>query len=134
MTTYVDSSAVLKLYLDEADSDEAQRLIDEDPVLVTSWLTVVEVRRNLSRALAGTVLADARVAFERDLDAFALISLDEASWWAAADVADELGVRSLDAVHLAAAKRLRMNDLRFCTFDLRQGQAARALGLRVVGC
>lgn len=134
MTTYVDASALLKLYVDEPDSQEAVRLVGADPVLVTSWLSVVEVRRNLARALVGEALSSARAAFEVDLDAMALVALDDTGWWAAADLAEELGVRSLDAVHLAAAKRLGITDLVFCTFDLRQGQAARALGFTVVGC
>lgn len=134
MTTYVDTSALLKLYLDEPDSDTAADLVNADPVLVTSWLTVVETRRNLAIALAGPNLVRARTQFEHDSDAFALISLGEAAWRAAADIAEELGVRSLDAVHLAAAKQLLIPDLTFCTFDLRQGQAARSLGFHVIGC
>lgn len=134
MTLYVDSSALLKLYLDEPDSDDARRMLTADPVLVTSWLTVVEVRRNLGRALTGADLARARAAFEADTDAIALVALDEVAWRVAADIAEELGVRSLDAVHLASAKRLRIPTLTFCTFDLRQGQAARQLGFTVLGC
>ena len=134
MTTYLDSSTLLKLYVDEADSDDAQRFVDADPVLVTAWVTLVEVRRNLARLLDGPVLARAREACERDLDAMALVSLDERGWRRAADIAETLGLRSLDAVHLAAAQQLQVADLAFCTFDLRQGQAARQLGLRVLGC
>jgi hypothetical protein len=134
MTTYVDSSALMKLYVAEADSDDAQRYIDADPVVVTSWLTLVEVRRNLARMLQGAALARARSQCERDLDSMAVVSLDERGWRRAADIGELLGVRSLDALHLAAAQQLQLPDLLFCTFDLRQGQAARQLGLRVVGC
>lgn len=134
MTLYVDSSALLKLYLDEADSPYAQEIIDADPVRVTAWVTLVEVRRNLARLLEGSSLTRLREACERDLDAMALVNLDERGWRRAADIGEVLGVRSLDAVHLAAAQQLGMPDLLFCTFDLRQGQAARQLGFRVVGC
>ena len=134
MTTYVDSSALLKLYIDEADSDDAQRLVDADPVLVTAWITYVEVRRNLARLLRGSALARAREACERDIEAMAVVSLDERGWRRAGDIGETLGVRSPDSLHLAAAQQLRIPDLLFCTFDLRQGQAARSLGLRVVGC
>lgn len=134
MTTYVDSSALLKLYVEEADSDDAQRIVDSDPVLVTAWVTVVEVRRNLARLLSGASLRRAREAHEHDLDALALVNLDERGWRRSADIAEVLGVRSLDSLHLAAAQQLQIPDLLFCTFDLRQGQAARQLGLRVVGC
>ena len=133
MTTYVDSSALLKLYVDEADSDDAQRILDADPVLATAWLTLVEVRRNLSRLLDGSTLTRARETCERDFDAIAVINLDERGWRRAADIAEFTGVRSLDALHLAAALQLQIPDLAFCTFDLRQAQAARQLGLRVVG-
>ncbi len=134
MTTYVDTSALLKLYVDEADSDDAEALLNADPVLVTSWLTLVEVRRNLARLLSGPTLTRAREACERDLDRFALISLDERGWRAAADIGETLMARSLDALHLATAKQLGVGHLTFCTFDLRQGLAARQLGFHVVGC
>jgi uncharacterized protein len=133
VTTYVDSSALLKLYVDEVDSDDAQRLLDADPVLATGWLTLVEVRRNLARLLSGAALTRAREACERDLDAMALVNLDERGLRRAADIAEVTGVRSLDALHLAAAQQLQIADLLFCTFDLRQANAARQLGLRVIG-
>ncbi|MFM8311249.1 MAG: type II toxin-antitoxin system VapC family toxin [Ilumatobacteraceae bacterium] len=133
MTTYVDSSALLKLYVDEPDSDDVQRILDADPVLVTAWISLVEVRRNLARLLAGASLARAREACERDFDAMALVSLDERGWRRAADIAEVLGVRSLDALHLATAQQLQIPDLIVCTFDLRQAHAARQLGLTVIG-
>jgi hypothetical protein len=42
-------------------------------------------------------------------------------------------VRSLDAVHLAAAQSLQIPGMAFVTFDLRQAQGARALGFTVLG-
>jgi predicted nucleic acid-binding protein len=42
VTTYVDSSALLKLYVDEADSDDARRFIAADLVIVTAWLALVD--------------------------------------------------------------------------------------------
>lgn len=134
MTTYVDTSALLKLYVDEADSSDAAELLASDPVLITSWLTLVEARRNLARLLDGDALRRAREACEHDLDRLAMVNPDERIWRAAAEIADHLGVRSLDAIHLATAQQLRIPELTFCTFDLRQGQAARRLGLRVLGC
>ena len=133
MTIYVDTSALLKLYVEEADSDDARRIIGADPILVTSWLTLVELRRSLARLLDGAELTRARAACERDLDAMALVSFDERGWRRAAEIAEIIGVRSLDALHLSAAKQLGIDDLAFCTFDLRQAQAARRLGLRVLG-
>lgn len=42
-------------------------------------------------------------------------------------------MRSLDALHLAAARRLGLEGLGFLTFDVKQAQAARALKLTVLG-
>lgn len=134
MTTYIDTSALVKLYIAEADSSDALRYLRADPVLVTSWLTVVELRRTLARALSGADLQSSLRASEADLDAMALVNPEERVWRSAADIAMETGVRSLDAIHLASARILEIDDLTFCTFDLRLGQAARHVGFRVLGC
>lgn len=134
MTLYVDSGALLKRYVIEPDSAVAQRLLGADRVLVTSCITLVEVRRNLARLLTGSDRSRARQAFGEDLDEFALVSCDEATADAASRIAETLGVRSLDAVHLASAQRLQIPGLGFLTFDLRQAQAARSLGFTVLGC
>ena len=77
MTTYVDSSALLKLYVAEPDSPTALALLESDPVLVTSWLSHVEVRRNLARVLNGTQLIKARQAENPNLClAFALSNFE----------------------------------------------------------
>jgi uncharacterized protein len=132
MTTYVDTSALLKRYVDEADSDRAVDLLVSDPALVTARHTVVEVRRNLARLLRATDAAAARAAFADDLQALSIIELDAATCELAATIAEQTGVRTLDAMHLGAATRLG-TALTFLTFDVRQAVAARALGFSVVG-
>ncbi len=132
MSTYVDSSALLKRYVDEADSAAADALLRADPALLTARHTIVEVRRNLARLLAGRDLTAARAAFADDLRAISIIELDEATCESAAAIAETTGVRTLDALHLAAAQRISAPGVGFLTFDLRQAQAARSLGLAVV--
>lgn len=133
MTTYVDTSALIKRYVEEDGSAVAEAWLRADPVLVTSWVTMVEVRRNLARLLSGTELATARQQCVADLDHFAMVAVDEALSHAAAEIGEVLGVRSLDALHLASAQRIQVPGLTFLTFDLRQAQAARSLGFTVVG-
>ena len=103
-----------------------------DPELVTGRHTVVEVRRNLSRLLEGPALVELRAAFATDLGTFAIVELDAATCELAATIAEQTGARSLDALHLGAARRLG-TALTFITFDVRQAQLAQALGFRVVG-
>lgn len=132
MSTYVDSSALLKRYVDEADSEAADALLRAGGALLTARHTVVEVRRNLGRLLSGRDLATARAAFADDLRSISIIELDAATCESAATIAETTGVRTLDALHLAAAQRISAPGVGFLTFDVRQAQAARSLGLTVV--
>lgn len=133
MSLYVDSSALLKRYVEGSDSDVAESLLHSDPSLLTARHTIVEVRRNLARLLDGRDLAAARSAFARDLDALSLVELDAVTCESAATIAEVTGVRTLDALHLAATQRLGGPAVPLLTFDVRQAQAARALGLIVIG-
>jgi hypothetical protein len=132
VSTYVDSSALLKRYVEEADSAAADALLRADHALLTARHTIVEVRRNLARLLSGRELVAARAAFADDLRSISIVELDEATCESAASIAEVTGVRTLDALHLAAARRVSEPGVSFLTFDLRQAQAARALGLTVV--
>lgn len=133
MSVYVDSSALLKRYVDEPDSETADSILRSDPSLVTARHTIVEVRRNLARLFTERNLADARAAFKRDLNAFSIVELDEVTCEGAAAIAEVVGVRTLDAMHLSAAQRVGGPSVTFLTFDARQAQAARTLGFTVVG-
>ena len=132
MTLYVDTSALLKRYVSEHDSDLAEQLIAADPTLVTCRLTEIELRRNLARLLDKDALLGARQQVQADLNAFALVSIDATTCNAAALIAEQTLCRSLDALHVAAARRTG-DTTTFLTFDQRQAQAARSVGLVVVG-
>jgi len=129
---YVESSAMMKLYRPEVGSDETLRAITAERVPVTSRLTEIEVRRNFVRHFAGEELASVQRRLQIDLDEFALMSLDAEVCEDAALIAEETLCRSLDAIHLAAARRASPNAT-VLTFDRRQAQAARAIGMSVLG-
>ena len=132
MTLYVDSSALLKRYVAEHDSEVAEQLMAIDPVLVTSRITEVEVRRNLVRLLDPEDAAVAKRQFLEDLNVFALVGMDAVTCNQAARIAEQTLCRSLDALHLAAAIRAG-SATTLLTFDHRQAQAARSLDLSVIG-
>lgn len=91
------------------------------------------MRRNLARLLDERDASAARAAFERDLEAFSLVELDATTCEMAAAIAELTGIRTLGALHLAAAQRVGGGAVPLLTFDLRQAQAARGLGLTVLG-
>jgi predicted nucleic acid-binding protein len=62
MTLYADTTALLKRYVEEQDSDRAVELLSSDPALITGRHAIVEVRRNLARLLAPTDATAARAA------------------------------------------------------------------------
>lgn len=132
---YVDSSALVKRYVREPDSDAAERLLWADPEWVTAGHTLVEVRRTLALRLedAPELLPRARTAFERDWAKLHVVAVDENTCARAADIAEVTGARTLDALHLAAAHRAGAPALRIVTFDTRMAQAARGLGWSVAG-
>jgi hypothetical protein len=133
VTLYVDTSALLKRYVDEPESRQAERYLLGDPEWLTARITFVEVRRNLSRLLDATPLSGARKAFARDWRRMGVIELDETVCRQAAEIAEHSGVRSLDALHLAAAGRVGREALEVLTYDFRLARAARELGFRVLG-
>ncbi len=128
MKLYLDSSALVKLVQQESESGALRGLIlDHKPdTLVTSALARVEV----VRAVWGgghRAVDQAR----RQLARLDQIVLGGALLDRAAGLAPQVQLRSLDAIHLAAAQTVG-DDLRaIVTYDRRMADAAGALGLVV---
>lgn len=133
MSLYVDTSALLKRYIAEDDSDGCERILIADPEWVTGRHTWVEVVRNLAKLLRGAERSRMKSAFRADWERMHVVEIDARTCERAGDLAETLCVRSLDALHLACAERAGAGSLGFATYDLRQAQAARSLGWRVVG-
>lgn len=133
MSLYVDTSALLKRYVEEPESAQCEDLLLADPEWITARLTWIEVRRNLCRLLAGKSLAAALQDFGKDWDRTYVVELDEVTCSLASEIAESTGARTLDALHLAAASRTGASTTAVLTYDIRQAQTARSLGLMVKG-
>lgn len=133
MTAYIDSSALLKLYLAEPETDTAFDVMHRYPVWTTGRHTLVEVRRNLARLLVDRDLAVARRAFAEDWENVAVVELDGPTCEQAAKLAEQTGIKSLDALHLGAAAVAGATDgLPIISFDRRLSEAARSVGWTVL--
>lgn len=129
---YLDSSAIVKLIRDERETATLQAFI-RNAELVSCALVLTEVPRAVRRAAASEprLPLDRLIAHAGDLiDAFALVPLDEALL-AVAGALDEPALRSLDAIHVAAAASVSPIT-GFVSYDERQSAAARLAGLRTV--
>jgi len=133
MTLYLDSSALIKRYVAEADSDVAEAALLADPEWVTGRHTFVEIMLALPRRLGEAELGVVKAAFERDWERSFIVALDDPLCRRAAEFGVATGARSLDALHLAAADRVGGRSVPIVTFDIRLGHAARSLGFTVVG-
>lgn len=133
MTFYVDSSAFVKRYVDEPDSDDAESLLLSDPDWATAQHSYVEICLVLDRRLADPGRRIARESFERDWLRSLVVSVDDGVCRRAAELGALTGARTLDALHLAAAERAGGRSMPIVTFDLRLARAARELGFAVLG-
>ena len=120
----MDSSALLKLLVDEPESD-ALEAYTRGTALITSVITLIEVERSVRRnnRADGISLGDF-------FDGVELRGLDD-TVVARAGGLEPPGLGTLDAIHLASALDLRELD-GFVTYDNRLADAARALRLTVV--
>lgn len=129
---YADASALVKLVLQEPESDALERFV-QDADLLSSELVLTELPRAVRRASAahetfrlGTLLE--RV--DEVLESIALLPADREVLSAAGSLA-EPRLRSLDAVHVASALEVSPVD-GFVSYDERQAAVARLAGLRTV--
>jgi predicted nucleic acid-binding protein len=77
VTLYLDSSALIKRYVDEPDSDTAEAILLSDPDWVTAQISLVEVRLALHRRLDDDPRTAAVAAFERDWQRTFIVAVDE---------------------------------------------------------
>lgn len=122
---YLDSSAIVKLVVREAESGALMRFLKKHPRRVTCGLARTEVPRAV-RHLGATAVRRARSTL-RNID---LIRLDDTLL----DAAGMLGpsvLRSLDAIHLAAAQIVSPALDAIVTYDARMAEAALGLGFVV---
>lgn len=125
---YLDSSAIVKFAVVERESAALAAWRDElgrEDVLATCELAVAEVLRAVRR-----VDGDAGVALAH-LDALEQFVMDRDILLQAGQL-EPLGVRTLDAVHLAAALAAGDELGAVVTYDDRMAGAARGLGLETL--
>lgn len=123
---YLDSSALVKLVVFEAESKALARHLRGRPSRASCGLARVEVIRAV-RAHGQPAIGRARQLLER----ISLLRLDDVLLDAAAALNGD-NVRSLDAIHLAAAQALGGGLAEVITYDPRMADAAHLISLPVV--
>lgn len=122
---YADSSALVKLLVEEAETVELRAHLAGEVALASSRLALTEVPRAVAVADSGTgVRAEAEGLLSRCL----LVEVTEGLLRQAARLAPT-ELRTLDAIHLASALRVEPDEM--LVYDHRLRRAADAAGLPV---
>lgn len=129
MRLFVDSSAILKAYLDEVDSESAGRVVAAARELAASRIAQAEVT---GRSLRDDNARKHIKRFTALWDEVAVVEVDEPLCLHAAQLTADRGLPTLDALHLSSALAVADDDLVVATWDRRLWDAARDEGLAVL--
>jgi len=132
MTLAIDSSALVLRYVTHPHRSMMIDAMESDPAWFASQLTRTELLLALHR-LAGNerTAHDLWAAARADWDAFHVIPLDDLCLATAVEIGSDFGLRTIDAIQLAAADRLP-RPVSYATLDHNQIPAAAALGFDLI--
>jgi uncharacterized protein len=132
--TYVDTSVLVKLLIDEPGTAQAGPIWDRADVLTAARILHVEARAALAlahrqRRLTAVDLRSAVAGLELLWSQLSVVEIDDGLVRLAGDLAATYRLRGYDAVHLAAAELVGADI--FSSADLQLCSAARSSGFHV---
>ena len=137
MTIYVDTSSIVKLYVDEPGRPAVRAALDRAGVVFTSQVAYPETRaalarRRRDRSLTAAEFASAKRDFESEWPLFLAMPATPAICREAGDLAERYQLRGFDSIHLASfAEMLRglqgRDEVEFSSFEEHLNAAARRL-------
>jgi uncharacterized protein len=138
MILYLDTSALVKLFVAEEPSPEVRAVARVAGACATSRVACVEALAALARrereGMAPVGVQGLRDAFEAARSTLMVIEVSRAITVRAAALARSHALRAFDAVHLASAQEVfeTAPDMVFACFDDRLDQGAKAQGMRTL--
>ena len=139
MILYLDTSSLVKLYVEEEGSEAVRSQVSNAKAVATSTIAYVEARAAFARKHRAGDLREEE--YDRILDdfrqewaAYLAVDVSEAIITLAGDLAERHDLRGFDAIHLASALALQNKmqaPIDFSCADERLTVAAEAQGLRI---
>jgi uncharacterized protein len=134
---YLDTSAWLKLYVDERGTQEVIAAVRTAELVAISQIAYAEARAALARVLREerTTRAEHRkriAALDTDYADLLKVEVSEEVARQAGELAESHALRGFDAIQLASARwlaRKTRKPVRLLAFDARLNEAAHVLGL-----
>ena len=137
MILFCDTSALLKLYIVEAQSDALKVLVQEAEAVAVCRIAWAEAYAALSRRARevsedSLLIEQAKTALADDWPHFVVLEIDQPLVELAGEYADTFALRGYDSIQLAAAfeaGRISQTPIFFACFDTRLNKAAKLLGM-----
>jgi predicted nucleic acid-binding protein len=137
MILFCDTSALLKLYIEEPDSNAVKAHLHEAEAVAVCRIAWAEAHAALSRRARETpedtaTLEQAKAALAADWPHYIVMEISQAVVERAGDYADTFALRAYDSVQLAAAFEtglISQAPVLFACFDIRLNKAAKLLGM-----
>ena len=142
MILFCDTSALVKLYIQEEFSHEVCALADKANAIAVSRISWAETMATLARRVRESpadalAIETVRIRFRNNWSNFAIVEVTQSLVELAGDYADTFALRGYDSVQLAAAQMLQAGASEafcFACFDTRLQKAASVLGMQTFGC
>lgn len=137
MILYLDTSALVKLFVQEAHSDRVRAAVSRSSLIVTHLVAYAEAcaafARFAERRADKKLFARLRRGLDRHWTEWEIVAVDEALVRRAGELAARYRLRGYDSVHLAAAETVHgasrgRADFRFGVFDTDLARAAALAG------
>ncbi len=140
MIVYLDTSSLVKLYVEEIDSEKLRNFVHNAAVVSTSKIAYAEARAALARKqkeeeFSQKVLRKTVEDLNKDWESYFLIEITDGLIRFAGDIAEKYLLRGFDSIHLASAIHLKnkiSSDIHFSSYDTRLNQSAEKEGIIIL--
>jgi predicted nucleic acid-binding protein len=137
---FCDTSALVKLYIDEDSSDLVRDAVGAADAVAVSHIGWAEATAAFARRAREVpddrpILEAAKAALAADWPRFVVLEVTQAVVERAGDYADVFALRAYDSVQLASAfeaGRIAETAVRFACFDARLNKASAMLGMNML--
>nr|HDM99737.1 PIN domain-containing protein [Deltaproteobacteria bacterium] len=137
MVVYLDTSSLVKLYVEEDESSKVEALVRSSEFTATSLVAYAEARASFARRFrekAFTPDEHDRIKkfFDKDWNSYLVLNVTEIMIRLAGGLAEKHALRGFDAIHLASALILRKelsSPIVFSCFDDKLQKASKCENL-----
>jgi predicted nucleic acid-binding protein len=112
MVVYLDTSSLVKLYVEEEDSPRIADLVKSSTVTATSLIAYTEARAAFARRFRKNAFTPDEYrhlisVFDKDWENYLIVRVTKELVRLAGNLAEKHGLRAFDAIHLSSAITLR---------------------------